>query len=134
MTGAFALVAAGWVGLVPMRWAWSEAAYDGTQVPWWLSVLGLGVVTAAFAYVTGIAASRRLGSRLASFVALLEVLFALVFAWLLLDELPAPVQFGGAAVVLAGVVLVKLGERDIEVALAVSPEVEGVLSERPVAG
>ena len=45
--------------------------------PWWLPLLGLGVVTAAVAYVTGIAAGRRLGSRLASFVALLEVLFAL---------------------------------------------------------
>ena len=33
----------------------------------------LGVVTAALAYVTGIAAVRRLGSRLASFVALTEV-------------------------------------------------------------
>ena len=32
----------------------------------------------------GIAAGRRLGSRLASFVALLEVLSAVVFAWLLL--------------------------------------------------
>jgi drug/metabolite transporter (DMT)-like permease len=83
--------------------------------------------------VTGIAASRRLGSRLASFVALLEVLFALVFAWLLLDELPGPVQFAGATVVLAGVVLVKLGEREIR-ALAVAPEVDSVLSERPVAG
>ena len=57
-------------------------------VPWWMPVLALGLVTAAFAYVTGIAAGRRLGSRLASFVALLEVLMALVFAWLLLGELP----------------------------------------------
>jgi drug/metabolite transporter (DMT)-like permease len=82
--------------------------------------------------VTGIAATRRLGSRLASFVALLEVLFALVFAWLLLDELPAPVQFLGAAVVLAGVVLVKLGERDIRAAVAVPAG--PTLSERPVGG
>ena len=134
MTGATALLVAGWVGLVPMHWAGSAATYGGTEVPWWLSVLGLGVVTAAFAYVTGIAATRRLGSRLASFVALLEVLFALVFAWLLLGELPAPVQFAGAAVVLAGVVLVKVGERDIEDALGVRPPVETVLSERPVGG
>ena len=63
-------------------------AYTGVTVPWWLPMLGLGLVAAALAYVTGIAASRRLGSRLASFVALLEVLAALVFAWLLLGELP----------------------------------------------
>ena len=66
----------------------ARSTYAGTEVPWWLPVLGLGVVTCAVAYVTGIAASRALGSRLASFVALLEVLFALVFAWLLLGELP----------------------------------------------
>ena len=46
----------------------------------------------------GIAAGRRLGSRLASFVALSEVVASLVFAWLLLGELPRPVQLlGGLA-------------------------------------
>jgi drug/metabolite transporter (DMT)-like permease len=40
------------------------------------------------------------------------VLFALVFAWLLLGELPRGVQFLGGALILAGVVVVKLGERD----------------------
>ena len=134
VTGAVTLCVAGWVGIVPMRWAGEPASYGGTQVPWWVSVLGLGVVTAAFAYVTGIAASRRLGSRVASFVALLEVLAALLFAWLLLDELPTTVQFVGAAVVLAGVVMVKLGERDILAPQPETPAEEPALSERPAAG
>jgi drug/metabolite transporter (DMT)-like permease len=69
------------------------------------------VITAALAYTTGIAASRRLGSRLASFVALLEVVAAVGFAWLLLDQLPGALQLVGGAFVLAGVVVVKLGER-----------------------
>ena len=64
----------------------------------------LGVVTAALAYVTGIAATRRLGARLASFVALSEVLAALVFAWLLLGEVPRGVQLLGGVLVVAGVV------------------------------
>jgi drug/metabolite transporter (DMT)-like permease len=68
------------------------------------------VVTAAVAYTTGIAAVRRLGSRLASFVALTEVLAAVLFAWLLLGQLPARIQFVGGLCVLAGVVLVKLDE------------------------
>ena len=51
-------------------------AYAGVDVAWWVPLVVLGVVTAAIAYVTGIAASRRLGSRLASFVALLEVVAA----------------------------------------------------------
>jgi len=66
---------------------------------------------AALAYVTGIAATRRLGSRLASFVALTEVLAALGFAWILLGQAPRPVQLLGGALVLLGVVIVKSGER-----------------------
>ena len=109
--GAAALLVAGAVGVVPMSVSTAPVSYDGATVPWWLPLLGLGVVTAAVAYVTGIAAGRRLGSRLASFVALLEVLFALLFAWLLLGELPRAVKVVGGVLILAGVVVVKLGER-----------------------
>jgi len=38
------------------------------------------------------------------------VLFALLLAWLLLGELPRPVQLLGGVVLIAGVVVVKLGE------------------------
>jgi len=109
--GAVALLLAGLVGLVPMHASTARVSYDVGSAPFWLPLLGLGVVTAAIAYVSGIAASRRLGSRLASFVALLEVLFALLFAWLFLGELPRLVQVLGGLLVLAGVVVVKLGER-----------------------
>jgi drug/metabolite transporter (DMT)-like permease len=88
----------------------ASPSYAGTAVPWWLPLVGLGVVTAALAYVSGIAASRRLGPRLASFVALSEVLAALVFAWLLLDQLPGWIQAVGGVLVVGGVVLVKAGE------------------------
>jgi drug/metabolite transporter (DMT)-like permease len=108
--GAAALLVAGVTGVVPLAASTDPVDYAALSVSWWLPVLGLGIVTAAVAYVTGIAASRRLGSRLASFAALLEVLFALVFAWLLLDELPRIIQFMGGALILAGVVVVRLGE------------------------
>ena len=111
LVGGLALLLLGVIGLLDMSWSTAPASYDGTTVPWWWAVVGLGVVTAALAYTTGIAASRRLGSRLASFVALLEVLFALLFAWWVLGELPRWVQVAGGLLVLAGVVLVKLGER-----------------------
>jgi drug/metabolite transporter (DMT)-like permease len=65
------------------------------------------------AYTTGIAAIRRLGSRVASFVALSEVLSGVLWAWLLLDELPRPVQLVGGVLIVAGVVAVKLGERTV---------------------
>ena len=108
--GAVALLVAGAVGLVPMHASTQDVAYRGATVAWWLPLVALGLVSAALAYVTGIAASRRLGSRLASFVALLEVVAALSFAWLLLGQLPHAIQFVGGALILAGVVLVKLGE------------------------
>ena len=73
--------------------------------------LALGLVTAALSYTTGIAAIRRLGSRLASFVALSEVVAAVLWAWLLVGELPRPVQLVGGLLILAGVAGVKLGER-----------------------
>jgi len=104
------LMLAGVLELVPMTVTGQPVEYAGVSVPWWLPVLGLGVVTAALSYTTGIAAGRRLGSRLASFVALTEVLAALGFAWLLLGELPRPVQALGGVLILAGVVVVKLGE------------------------
>jgi drug/metabolite transporter (DMT)-like permease len=109
--GAAALGLLGLVGLLPMRASRDAVTYAGMTVHWWLPLAVLGVVTAAIAYTSGIAASRRLGSRLASFVALLEVVAGVLFAWLLLDELPRTVQLLGGLLILAGVVAVKLGER-----------------------
>jgi drug/metabolite transporter (DMT)-like permease len=110
LVGGVVLLLAGAVGIVPFAVSAGQVAFDGFTVAWWLPLLALGVVTAALAYVAGIAATRRLGSRLASFVALTEVVMALVFAWLLLDEAPGLIQLAGGAAILGGVVAVKLGE------------------------
>jgi drug/metabolite transporter (DMT)-like permease len=64
----------------------------------------------ALAYTFGIGASRRLGARLASFVALLEVVFAITFAWLLLGETAGLLQAIGGLLVLTGVVVIKRAE------------------------
>jgi drug/metabolite transporter (DMT)-like permease len=108
--GAAALALAGLVGVVPLVGSTAPVVFAAATVPWWVAVGVLGVVTAAVAYVTGIAATRRLGSRLASFVALLELVAAVGFAWLLLAELPGPIQLIGGIVLLVGIVVVKLGE------------------------
>ena len=131
VVGGTVLLLAGWIGVLPMSATTDDVVYNGHVVQWWVPVLALGLVTAAFAYVTGIAAGRRLGSRLSSFVALLEVLMALVFAWLLLGELPRAVQMLGGLLVLAGVVVVKLGEGAS--AVTVEPLPEEQVSERPAA-
>ncbi len=119
VVGAVGLGVLGVVRIVPMSFSSAPVLLGGSLVPWWVDVVALGVLSAAIAYASGIAASRRLGSRLASFFALTEVLFALLFAWLLLGQLPRLVQLAGGLVLLAGVVVVKLGEGS---AADVSPE------------
>ncbi|MEP7090997.1 MAG: DMT family transporter [Nocardioidaceae bacterium] len=110
VVGAAILGTLGLVGLLPMRATTATTTYAGGSFAWWVPLLVLGLVTAAVSYTTGIAAGRRLGSRLASFVALLEVVAAVLFAWLLLGQLPHAVQLAGGVLILAGVVVVKLGE------------------------
>jgi drug/metabolite transporter (DMT)-like permease len=109
--GAVVLALLGAVGVLPMHATTVSPAFATGAVPWWLPLLLLGLVTAAFAYATGIAASRRLGSRVASFVALLEVVAAVGFAWLLVNQLPGPSQLAGGLLIVTGVVAVKLGDR-----------------------
>jgi len=60
----------------------------------------------------------RVGSRVASFVGLSEVLFALGFAWLLLGEAPSGVQFFGGALILGGVILVRMDAEAVAAATA----------------
>ena len=109
--GALVLAVLGLVGLMAMDATTTSPDYAGRTVAWWLPLAGLALVTAALAYTAGIAASRLLGSRVASFVALLEVVAGVLFAWALLDQLPGVLQLVGGVLIVGGVVLVKLGER-----------------------
>lgn len=108
--GSVLLGVAGLVGLVDMSASTADAAYNGLHVQWWLAVLALGVITAAVSYLSGVLASRALGARLASFLGLFEVLFSVVFAWLLLGQLPHLIQLLGGVLLLAGVIAVRAGE------------------------
>ena len=113
VVGAVALGLLAVVGLLPMDVAGTPVAYAGTTVATRVPLALLGLVTAALSYTTGIAAGRRLGSRLASFVALSEVVAGVLWAWLLLGELPLPIQLVGGLLILGGVIVVKLGERGV---------------------
>ena len=108
--GAAALAAGGWIGVVPLTATTGHVQVLGHQVSWVVPVLGLSLVAAVIAYVAGIGAARRLGAKLASFIGMAEVLFAILFAWLLLGQLPSAVQFAGGAFILAGVTLVRADE------------------------
>ena len=110
VVGAVVLGVAGVSGVLPIAASTADVQLGGQLLPWWVAGLELAVVAGAFAYVLGIVAVRRLGSTVGSFVALTEVLFAVLFAWLLLGELPAPVQLLGGALIVMGVLAVHLGK------------------------
>jgi drug/metabolite transporter (DMT)-like permease len=110
VTGALALGILGLVGILPMRAGSDTVTLLGAAAPSWVAFAQLVLVAAALAYVLGIIGTRRLGSTLASFVGLTEVLFAILFAWVLLGELPRPVQLVGGGLILGGVIAVRLGE------------------------
>ncbi len=116
-TGALSLLALGALGALPMHATFGMVDVAGHRVSWLLPVLGLSLVAAVVAYIAGITAARILGPRLASFVALTEVVFAVLAAWLMLGELPTIVQLAGGALIIAGVVLVQLDETRVETPL-----------------
>ena len=117
LVGCVLLLALALVGLTPLSFAFVDVRLAGAPAPWWLSAGVMVLISTSAAYLLGIAGGVRLGSRVSSFVGLLEVLFAVLAAWLLLGDLPAPIQFAGGALILAGVLLVKL-QRDAPEAAA----------------
>lgn len=117
--GGTALAVAGVVGLLPLAAPRTDVTLLGAKVSWLVPVLGLAVVAAAIAYVTGILGARLLGAKVASFVGLTEVLFAVVFAWILLGQSLGLQQLMGAALVVAGITLVRVDELSSDGAIAV---------------
>ena len=105
--GSVALGVVGLVGLVPMTAQFGSVALLGGRGPWWVPLTIVAIVSTAVAYVASIAASERLGSRLMSFVGLLEVVFASLFAWLVLGEALTTLQLLGGVLILAGIAFVR---------------------------
>jgi drug/metabolite transporter (DMT)-like permease len=108
--GAAVLGAAIGVGALPVHATSADVTLLDHRVSWVVPTLGMSLLAAAVAYVTGIAAARLLGAKIASFVGLTEVLFAVAFAWLLLGQRLDVVQAAGAALVVGGIALVRLDE------------------------
>ncbi len=75
-------------------------------------MLLVALVAGALAYAAGITAAALLGSRVASFVGLLEVVFASIFAWLLLGEQLSLLQLVGGALILGGIAAVRTESED----------------------
>jgi drug/metabolite transporter (DMT)-like permease len=113
LLGGVGIGVAGLVGAVPFTASFGSAELFGASVPWWVPLLVVGVVATALAYATSISASERLGSRLASFVGMLEVVAAALYAWVLLGENLGIPQILGGVLILGGIVFVRAEKRTV---------------------
>ncbi|MGH8963344.1 MAG: EamA family transporter [Jatrophihabitantaceae bacterium] len=117
VVGGIALGVFGLTGLIGFGASTSDVDFAGHRTSWLVPVVGLSLVAAVIAYTAGIGAARRLGAKVASFVGLTEVLFAALWAWLLIGQRPTLLQGIGGLVVLAGIALVRADEPAIEMEL-----------------
>jgi drug/metabolite transporter (DMT)-like permease len=108
--GAVGLVVAGSLHLFPLAANREQVVLADTSVSWAVPVLGLSLVAAVIPYTAGISGARLIGAKVASFVGLTEVLFAMVCAYLLVDQGATSMQLVGGVVVLTGIALVKADE------------------------
>jgi drug/metabolite transporter (DMT)-like permease len=108
--GSLCLVAVGVLGALPIHASTRDVQLLHHRTSWLVPVLGISLVAAVFAYAAGINAARALGAKLASFLGLTEVLFAVLFAWLLLGQLPGLSQLVGGVLIIGGVALVQWDE------------------------
>jgi drug/metabolite transporter (DMT)-like permease len=115
LLGGLMLGLVGLSGLVPFKTSTADVSMFGAELPWYLPLLLIGIVATAIAYSTSIVASEMLGSRLASFVGLLEVVAATFYAWLLLGEMLTVAQLFGGLLILAGIVCVRSEKTNVPV-------------------
>ncbi|GAB7053005.1 EamA family transporter [Catenuloplanes indicus] len=106
LLGGLTLALIGAVGLLPFTADFGDVTLLGSAVPWFVPLAVVAVFGTAIAYATGIFGAGRLGSRLASFIGLLEVVFASIFAWLLLGENLTVMQMAGGVLILFGIAAV----------------------------
>ncbi|MDP3208544.1 MAG: EamA family transporter [Rhodoglobus sp.] len=140
LVGAVMLAVLGASTVVPFTFNFVDAVPAfGMLMPWWVPLGFVVLVSTAFAYVASIRASGMLGSRLMSFVGLLEVVFASVFAWVLIGESLTPLQLLGGGLILAGIAFVRM-EKDTDAPLepgavdTVSIDTSAILTAAGLAG
>jgi drug/metabolite transporter (DMT)-like permease len=121
VVGAVAVALLGMSGVLPMTFTTHDTVIAGNTTSFWVPVVVLGVVSTAMACALGINGVARLKPSYASLLGLGEVLWAVLWAWLLLGEAITPVQAVGGVVVLLGLALAGRSDRP-EAAAATWPE------------
>ena len=112
LLGGIALAVVTLVGLVPFTTSYDAVLMFGNAVPWWVPLLIVGTLSTAVAYASSITAAEMLGSRVASFAGLLEVVAATFYAWQLLGERLTVPQLLGGALILVGIGFVRSERTD----------------------
>jgi len=124
LLGGVALGLVGVTGLVPFTFSTADVTMAGAQVPFWIPLLLVAVIATGFSYAASITAAELLGSRLASFVGLLEVVAAALYSWLLLGEALTLVQILGGVFILVGIGFVRSEKVADQVVTEAAPEPE----------
>jgi drug/metabolite transporter (DMT)-like permease len=112
VVGAAAVTLLGVLGIMPLTFTTNDTVIAGWTTSWVVPVIALGVVATAIAYSLGIVGISLLRPRFASLVGLSEVMFAVLAAWVLVDEAMTPIQAIGGAIVLVGLALARQGDRE----------------------
>ncbi|NEM91603.1 EamA family transporter [Galbitalea soli] len=112
LLGGLALGAVGLLGIVPFAVTTTAVRFGGVTTAWWVPVLIVGVLSTGLAYAASITSSELLGSRLASFMGLLEVVAATLYAWVLLGEGLTVAKGIGGVLILTGIAFVRSEKAD----------------------
>lgn len=104
------LIAVSAIGLLPFTVTNHPATMAGIECSPWLIVTGMVLISTVLSYVLGVAASRMLGATVSSFTGYSEPLFGIFWTIVLLAIVPTQWQWIGAALIISGVVVVKIGE------------------------
>jgi len=129
--GGVALAAVGATRILPFTVKFTTVHLFGAAVAWWVPLLAIGLISTAIAYVASIAATEMLGSRLSSFMGLLEVVAAAFYAWILLGQALRWPQLVGGALILGGIALVRAEKTEAD---AVDAPIEPAAVPREVVG
>lgn len=116
VVAAVLLTVTGLAGLTPLQVGSGTAELGGVAMSWLVVAAMMVVISTVIAYVAGVVAIRRLDTRVASFVGLSEVLFGVLAAWLLVDQVPTLTQALGGFLILGGIVLIRRAEMQQAVA------------------
>ena len=116
----------GWWELTPATFT-TPVSLDGNLaavvVPLWAPLLWNVVMGTFLAFLFSLLALKHLSATAAGIIASSEIIFAFLVAWIWLGEGLDPLQLGGAAVVLAGIILAQTARANkvIDADLALSP-------------